>query len=178
MAKKERTPKVGDTILYHGFPLTIYALETVPPKLDADGKELRGSVVRVRADDQDARKRRRAAKAEVQALREQQAALDPEDAIGHRELATQIRAVSGEALQGIIDMGLRLDRLTWWDEKGVWTKSGMILTDDQRAAYCRVMGLRNAKKIRPEQERTVLVTLEALGDPSVQEPPAVTRKEG
>lgn len=140
----KKSPKVGDKLLWYGYVLTIGALH------DRDG-----GIKLAEAVDEAGEEKRQEVRAQVLELREQQKDLDRGE---HAEIAKQIEALHSEAHAAVVKAKLRVDLLTWWDERGAWVSEGRILSDEQSARFKAITG----HKPTPEGQRAALDILQPV----------------
>lgn len=141
----ERKLKIGDPVLFYGKSLTVDRIEEV-----GDNHMLRAQV-----GDVEARDRRDAAIARIRELRAEQVHLSGE---AHAEIAAEIDALDAVAREALFWVGIRVDLLSWWDERSVWVSEGRILSDDQAAVLKKVFG----QRVQPDAQRDALGMVETI----------------
>lgn len=142
----ERKIAKGDPVLWYGHSLACIGVET------KDGVTVAELI------DQGGVERRDAIKAEFTELREKQAGMGKDQDREHAEIAARIRELDQQHRSAIVHVKLRVDLLSYWEQKAVWVSDGRILTDEQQAKFKEITGA----KVKPEGQRAALLMLESV----------------
>lgn len=137
----EVTVAIGAPVLWFGHELEVTAIE------ERGGKQ-------IATVQQKNRERTDAIRAEILALREQQATLKGDE---HATVAAQIQALDAEATGLIVRAKVQADHLKYWPKRGVWVSDGRILTPDQVEKFKELTGSRPS----PAGQRAALLFLES-----------------
>lgn len=132
--------KVGDPVLWYGMNLNVVEVRD-------------GDVPVVEVADTAGVEARETARREIASLREQQSSAKGRD---HDEIAEKIRELDATASAATVRARLRVDLLSWWDERKVWVSEGRILTDDQIERFRSLTGTRPL----PNKQREAFSLLE------------------
>ena len=149
--------KVGDPVLFYGR--TLYVTELFE----------RGGHRLARVHDREGLKAREEARAALQEFRAEQATLDtspkgPGEAKARwHEIRERIEKIDEVARQWLVQHSIRVDLLSFWEEKGVWVSDGRILSGEQLEYLQKKLGMR---KPTAKAQRQALLFLEARAAPA------------
>lgn len=165
---KQRKPKVGDPVRVYGKMLEITNIGEHPQRpgmVLAKIIDIAAFAAREKAVEAFKKCRTR--------IVEESADLSPKAV---KAIEAEMKEHEADAREALFTHNLRVDLLSWFEEKKCWVSNGRIMSDDEKNAYAQSLGLSRYQDLKnppwsfepssgagPDRERAALLYLESQG---------------